>query len=260
VSLIDEALKRAQAAADRDGPRSRPWVPTPMPDAGLARRRRVVRAGLVGLAAVAALLIWAASPRARRAEAAPPVDGRVPVPTEVRRGGNEPPSSPAMAAVAAPTPRNAVVAPTPRNAVVAPTPRSGVAAAGPRGGAAPGQTGPAEAQRSMPLVASIETTPVHVPPPPHAADAMASASGSPHVRAHATPAPAGKSYKGKVELPDGGSLELGGIVWSDTEPRALINDRVVGVGAYVQGYTLERIEEDRVVLEKDGKRITVTVK
>jgi type II secretory pathway component PulC len=63
-----------------------------------------------------------------------------------------------------------------------------------------------------------------------------------------------------VELPDGGSLELGGIVWSEADPRALVNDRVVGVGAYVQGYTIERIEEDRVVFEKDGKRITITVK
>ena len=57
----------------------------------------------------------------------------------------------------------------------------------------------------------------------------------------APPASAGKSYRGKVELPDGGSLELGGIVWSDADPRALINDRVVGVGAYVQGYTIERL-------------------
>jgi type II secretory pathway component PulC len=88
---------------------------------------------------------------------------------------------------------------------------------------------------------------------------VASASGSP--RTHAAPAaPAGKSYHGKVTLPDGGSLELGGIVWSEQDPRALVNDRVVGVGAYVQGYTIETIQEDRVVLEKDGKRITVTVK
>jgi len=250
MSLIDEALKRAQAAADRDAPRDRPWVPTPLPDAGLARRRWLVRAALAGLAAgvglagLAALLIWAARgssstrtapdtnrPSAASGEAlAPPPPAAVPVPTEARTGGGSggPPQRAAGEVAAAPTP----------------TPASGQAASG---------------DRTVSLVPSIETTPVHVAPPSRPAEALASASGSPGVRS-AAGAPAGKSYRGKVELPDGGSLELGGIVWSDADPRALVNDRVVGVGAYVQGYTIERIEEDRVVLEKDGKRITVTVK
>jgi len=244
VSLIDEALKRAQAAADRDAPRDRPWVPTPLPDAGLARRRRAFRAGLVGLAAgvglaaIAALLFWAArgsAPRADRpAAAAPaiesPARAAVPVPTEARPtgggGDGTPPSRAARGAAAAIATPAAAHAPT-------------------------------RAATRM-LVPSIETTPVHVGPPPRAGEAQASASGSPRV--HAQGAAAGKSYRGKVDLPDGGSLELGGIVWSEADPRALVNDRVVGVGAYVQGYTIERIEEDRVVLEKDGKRITVTVK
>ena len=109
----------------------------------------------------------------------------------------------------------------------------------------------------------FDLTPVHVAAAPRLAETMrsASASGSPAIRA-AAPAPGsgGKTYHGRIALPDGGSLELGGIVWSDAEPRALLNDRVVGVGAYVQGYTVERIEEDRVVLEKDGKRVTISVK
>ena len=115
----------------------------------------------------------------------------------------------------------------------------------------------------------FDLTPVHVAAAPRPAEtvrsaslsASASASGSPGVRAAATPLPSGgKTYHGRIALPDGGSLELGGIVWSDAEPRALVNDRVVGVGAYVQGYTVERIEEDRVILEKDGKRVTISVK
>jgi hypothetical protein len=205
-----------------------------------------VRAALAGLAAgvalagLAALLIWAANgsspaPRAvseaARPAAAEPPPAAVPVPTETRSGvggdGAPPPrSAGAIAAAAAPTP-----------------------AAGAR----------STSGRTISLVPSIETTPVEVAPPAHLAPGLASASGSPGVRAPA-PASAGKSYHGKVELPDGGSLELGGIVWSEADPRALVNDRVVGVGAYVQGYTIERIEEDRVMLEKDGKRITITVK
>jgi hypothetical protein len=222
----------------------------------------------LGTAAITALLIWAVRAPSK-AEPAQAAAARVPVPTEVRRGGGDGDGgAPAMAAgvVAAPTPRQGVV-PTPRSGA-APTPRSG-AAPTPRSGVAPTprervasamSAAGSVARRPSELVASIETSPVHVAPPPRAADGIANASGSAAVRAHAAPAPAGKSYKGKVALPDGGSIELGGIVWSEADPRALVNDRVVAVGAYVQGYTIERIEEDRVVLEKDGKRITITVK
>jgi hypothetical protein len=237
MSLIDEALKRAQAAADRDAPRLRPWVPTPMPDAGLARRRWLVRAALsglaagVGLAALAALLIWAARgsrPAAPGPHAAAP-ESAVPVPTEARPpGGGGDGARPARAGAVA---------------AADPTPVAATRAA-------------SSGRRPQELVPSIDPTPIHVAPPPVPAVLVASASGSPAARASA----AGRSYHGKVTLPDGGSLELGGIVWSDEDPRALVNDRVVGVGAYVQGYTIEKIEEDRVVLEKDGKRITVTVK
>ena len=240
MSLIDEALKRAQRAADREAPRQRPWVPTPLPDAGLARRRRLVRSTMtglgagLGLAALVALLVWAARGSDRRVAenrvapaAAPAPAARVPVPTEVRSGADEGAPPPARAAGAA---------------ILVRTPSSGAST-------------PAAPRL---LVPSIETTPVHVGPPPRAAEALASASGSPRARPAA--AAVGKSYHGKVDLPDGGSLELGGIVWSEADPRALVNDRVVGVGAYVQGYTIETIQEDRVVLEKDGKRITVLVK
>ncbi|HEY1435031.1 MAG TPA: hypothetical protein VGG65_06625, partial [Thermoanaerobaculia bacterium] len=70
----------------------------------------------------------------------------------------------------------------------------------------------------------------------------------------------GRNYVGSLALPGGGRLELGGIVWSETEPRALLNDRIVGTGAYVEGYTVVKIEEDRVVLEKDGATISLSVK
>jgi len=243
VSLIDEALKRAQQAADRDAPRARPWVPAPLPDAGLARRRWVIRATLAGLAAglglagVAALLIWAARPSpaaaSRSGATAARPEAAVPVPTEVREadGGGRSGAPPARAAAAIAPART----PTPA--------RSG----------SPGTRTMAEVQ--------FDLTPVHVAAAPRLAETMrsASASGSPEVRAAAPPS-GGKTYHGRIALPDGGSLELGGIVWSDADPRALVNDRVVGVGAYVQGYTVERIEEDRVVLEKDGKRVTISVK
>ncbi len=69
-----------------------------------------------------------------------------------------------------------------------------------------------------------------------------------------------RSYAGSVALPGGAKIELGGIAWSETEPRALLNDRIVGVGAFVEGYTVSKIETDRVELQKDGATIVVTVK
>ena len=70
----------------------------------------------------------------------------------------------------------------------------------------------------------------------------------------------GKTYAGSIALPGGAKIELGGIVWSETEPRALLNDRIAAVGAFVEGYSLTKIEENRVALEKDGVTIYISVK
>lgn len=84
----------------------------------------------------------------------------------------------------------------------------------------------------------------------------------------APPAPAGspariadgRSYAVAVNLPGGGRIELGGIVWSEDAPRALLNDRIVGVDAYVEGFTVSKIEESRVALVRDGVTIYLTLK
>ena len=65
---------------------------------------------------------------------------------------------------------------------------------------------------------------------------------------------------GAVDLPGGGRIELGGIVWSEDEPRALLNDRIVGTEAFVEGFTVSKIEENRVLLEKDGVTISISLK
>jgi hypothetical protein len=59
-----------------------------------------------------------------------------------------------------------------------------------------------------------------------------------------------KTYKGTANLPSA-RLELEGIVYSEGSPKALINGRVVGPGGYVEGYTVVRIERDRVELKGD---------
>jgi hypothetical protein len=70
----------------------------------------------------------------------------------------------------------------------------------------------------------------------------------------------GKTYAGSVVLAEGARIELGGIVWSETAPRALLNDRVMGVGAYVEGFTVVSIETERVELRKDDLTIFLSVK
>jgi hypothetical protein len=226
VSLIDDALKRAQAADDKAAgkPAERPWIPTPMPDAGLARRRAVTR--WLGIAA-AALAVAAAAVLVLRRSA----PSGSPVPARGRDDGRS--AATAVAPLSSPTPLQEVVAvPT----LTTPVPAS------------------APAPRPRPTRAAA-------PPPSSSAEPAGAEAPAP------APAPKpsgpianGKTYAGSVTLPGGDRIELGGIVWSETEPRALLNDHVLGTDSYVEGYRIAKIEEDRVALEKDGVTIYVTVK
>ena len=235
MSLIDDALKRAQAA-DEAAARSaeRPWIPTPMPDPAIARRRALARwAGIAGaVALVTAAGAWLAT------RIAPGVPTRT---ASLR------PTEPVPAAVflaATPTP-DAVALATP--VVVAPP-----AARFPGAGLAPPTT-----RRPRPTPAA----PAASEPPSEAPESSAAASApAPAPPPRPREASGGRTYAGSANVPGGARIELGGIVWSETEPRALVNDRVLGVGSYVEGWSIKTIQEDRVVLEKDGAAITITVK
>jgi uncharacterized lipoprotein YbaY len=217
MSLIDDALKRAQAAGDTDRskPGDRPWIPTPMPDAGLARQRALVRWLSIALAAAvafAAALIFIGR------------TVRQVTPLPAGRGPSEGRSAPAAAAPATPTLAEVIV----------PTP-----------------------------VVTARVRPTHAPRP--ASDTDAAAPASPEA-AEEAPKPAdgrvagARNYVGSVSLPGGAKIELGGIVWSETEPRALLNDRILAIGGYVEGFNVTKIEEGRVALEKDGVTIYLSVK
>lgn len=217
MSLIDEALKRAQAAGQKDKaqPGDRPWVPSPMPDAGLARRRRLFPViGVAALVAAAVSAVFLFLPR----------PGVQPTPAPLGKPPAE--GQPALAAVA-------VAQPTLAPAAAVPAPPT---AASPR---------PRPTRTPFPEGAAVMEGETVVAPPPQAAP-----QGPVN----------GKTYAGAVALPGGAKIELGGIVWSELEPRALLNDRIAAVGAYVEGFTLSKIEQDRVVLEKDGVTITISVK
>jgi len=212
VSLIDEALKRAQEASQKEGKKgetARPWTPAPLPDAGLAKRRALVRASLRALAGIGIVVVLAFLGRLVWNAAAP----------------EAPPPSRA-AALAAPTaiPMSPPVEALPTTAAVVAAPTR----------LRPTKVAIPEAEDASPGV-------VEVPPPASVLDD-------------------GRTYVGVVNLPEGRRIELGGIVWSEEEPRALLNDRIVATDAYVEGFTVAKIEENRVALEKDGMTIYLVLK
>jgi hypothetical protein len=211
LSLIDDALKRAQAAGEGEAarPTSRPWIPTPLPDPGLARRRAVVR--WTGIAAALAVVALAGVWLYRRESS-----DSLPLPAGEARGEERP-----------------------LPAVIAPT-------AEPTAPAAPTH-----------LPAKSRPTRVPVPAGEVRSEAASEAAAAPHAP---QAIPNGKTYAGAVTLPGGAKIELGGIVWSQTQPRALLNDRIAAVGAFIEGFNLTKIEENRVVLEKDGVTIYLSVK
>jgi len=223
MSLIDDALKRAQEAHGRetDAARRRPWTPAPLPDRGRGRGR--LAAGAAG--AIAALALAAAGALFLRR----PAETKPATPASVR------------ATVATPVP------PTPlplEEVQVAPPPR-GIGAA-PAAKPATGQRQPPAAQAASPVAPA---GPAAAPGPPAAGPAERPGS-----------LVSGRSYAGPVVLPGGGRLELEGIVYSETNATAVINGRIVGEGASVEGFTVARIEENRVMLSGNGVTIYLTVR
>jgi len=55
-------------------------------------------------------------------------------------------------------------------------------------------------------------------------------------------------------------IAVGGIIWSDDRPLAIIGGEVVAEGEEISGATVVKIEKDSVEFEKDGKRWTQKVR
>jgi outer membrane biosynthesis protein TonB len=208
-----------------------------MPDPGIARAARLRRiAGVVCLvlAAAGAGYLWL-----RSAESSAPASAK-PAPTAV----------PVASAAEVPTELPVVVVPTPpRVRRAAPEVEAAIPPAASTSAGKPVASAPAReiAPSAAPQPAPAQA-PAQVQPPQPAPHAPRPAASGP------------RTYPGSVTLPGGEKIELGGIAWSEEEPRALLNDRIVGVGGYVDGYSVSKIETDRVVLEKDGATIVLTVK
>jgi hypothetical protein len=224
MSLIDEALKRAELeAARRDGLRSGayPWVPQHMPRH--RRGRAWIAAVVLFLAAVGiAWLLW------RRGEA--PV-----IPNPKSKIENSPSPVPKLETVEVPPP------PVGLPSRVLPRDREPASAiAGP------------ETKRPTP---PFDTARARIAPPREPGSGSAAVESKP-IRGLSE----GKTYAGEVTLPEGPKIALEGIVFSETNPVALINGKVLPPGGVVEEFTIVSIKPDRVELNGRGVTIFVTLK
>src|SRR5262249_36977633 len=70
----------------------------------------------------------------------------------------------------------------------------------------------------------------------------------------------GRVFVGEVAVPDGGRIALEGIVYSETNPVALINGKVLPPGSVVEEFTIIAIQPDRVALNGRGVTIYLALK
>ena len=63
-----------------------------------------------------------------------------------------------------------------------------------------------------------------------------------------------------MPIPGGGTLQLSGIAYSEENPVALFDDRVLAPGETVSGFTVLKVEAQQVELEGHGVKVVVTLK
>jgi hypothetical protein len=70
----------------------------------------------------------------------------------------------------------------------------------------------------------------------------------------------GRVYVGEVPIPGGGSVKLNGIAFSQDQPVAVLDGRLMGPGEIVGGFTLVAIESGRVKLQGHGATVYLSPK
>jgi hypothetical protein len=150
--------------------------------------------------------------------------------------------------------------PAPRPDRSEPEPAPPVSAPSPPGSSSPARSTPPAPE------ATTDRTPASPPSPP--ADGPPAAATPPPGEAApqgAAPAPQPApeeptpTYVRRAQLPGGGEIALGGIAFS-TNPVALLNGKVVGVGEVVDGMKVVAIVPGRVDLEGRGTRLALLIK
>ena len=70
----------------------------------------------------------------------------------------------------------------------------------------------------------------------------------------------GEEPRLEPDMLDGQLVDLEGIAWSESEPFALLNGKVVGIGELIRAYRVTEIQRDRVTLEQGDDRVVVRLK
>jgi hypothetical protein len=241
LSLIDEALKRARDQTARPGgaagsprPGEDPWSYAPLPE---RRRRRPLAIGAVAAAGIIALVAAIVLVSSRPRSAGAPPDAR---------------PSASAATPASKTPGRVADGGIPASALPSPTP---LLAAPPakmsaRGARSPGRALPAGASLgTLPGDSGLASASPRLAAPARSSRTLLSGDG-----AHPTERqrPPGRTYVGSLVAPGGARIELGGIVFSESSPVALVNGRILPVGGVIEGLRIVAIEENRVELSGEG--------
>jgi hypothetical protein len=233
VSLIDEALKRAELeAARRDGLRrgTYPWVHEHMP--AKRRRRAAVGVAAIALAVVGGGAWWLAA----RGHGQAPGTRNPKAPDSTSR-----PKDSALETVEVAAPPAGIALRPP--SAGKPQPKPAVASNAP---VPPSK----EEGRPKPSPQDTRSAGPDEPRPARAAESKRSGGGSAE----------GKTYAGEFSAPDGVRITLDGIVYSDTNPVALINGKVLPPGAVVEDFTIVAIQPDRIEMRGRGTTIFLTLK
>ncbi len=256
MSLVSEALKKAERdAAARDARAKGAPAPFDAPlqpyrARGGGRRRRRLVSALALFASAAAITIALLLFRPTGGEEAP-VKGKTAAAPEARAL----PLTPAVAAPVAASATTAVSNPFARPQPGARPDESSTPSPGsPSPRAAPGGSQPMAPPLATPPLPKTALKPS--PSLPSASESLAPRTSAP---AKAVSQGSG-DYLRSVEFADGSRLELGGIVYSETSPFAYLNGRLVGVGEFVLGRRIDRIDRDKVLLSGEGSEITLRLK
>lgn len=258
MSLISDALKKArQDVARQDALRQR--TPYAVGTADSADRRASFLPLLAGLGAgcvIAGLLLaaaWSAGwgpfgtpakEAVKVAEAAPPVT-RAAEPSAALPTVIPEPASPAQPQAAPPA--SSPAAPVQQDR---PQPVIEVRPTAPEAPPAhPTPAMPAPVHEEPPLPVAVPSTPA--PPAPAPSPPTAQAAGD---------LVDGQTYAGEVPVPGGGTVKLNGIVYSQNQPVAVLDGRVMAPGENIQGFTVVAIEAGRVKLQGFGAIVFVSPK
>lgn len=240
MSLIIEALKRARDDAIRRQAAAKGLPLAPVPR--MRGRSRWLAFALLPLAAALVVcLLLLIDLYSRIPDLADPVDS-----TSTLTGLED--SAAASAAAISPD-----IQVPPHPAPVLETSIDGLDSAPPQSSPAPTvRTAPPEkvkpaADEMAPAATATSTTPPARPEPRAPSPEMAAAPGA-------------REFIGQAQLLDGQLVDLGGIAWSESEPFALLNGQVLGVGESIRAYRVSEIRRDRVVLEQGDDRVVLRLK